>query len=75
MESINFLMEDKEVEIFLRFKAWKMNLIDKWEVYPFCYEYIKNNLISKSFVVDTAKEICDIKSEVVDMRLDDISKM
>ena len=54
---INFLMEDKEVEIFLRFKAWKMNLIDKWEVYPFCYEYIKNNLISKSFVVDTAKEV------------------
>ena len=72
---INFLMEDKEVEIFLRFKEWKMNLIDRCEVYPFCHEYIKNNLISKSFVVDTAKEICDIKSEVVDMRLDDISKM
>ena len=59
----------------MRFKAWKMNLIDKWEVYPFCHKYIKNNLVSKSFVVDTAKEICDIKSEVVDMRLDDISKM
>ena len=72
---INFLMEDKEVEIFMRFMAWKMNLIDKWEVYPFCHKYIKNNLVSKSFVVDTAKEICDIKSEVVDMRLDDISKM
>ncbi len=30
---INFLMEDKEVEIFMRFKAWELNLIDKWEVY------------------------------------------
>lgn len=72
---INFLMEDKEVEIFIRFKAWELNLIDKWEVYPFCHEYIKNNLISKSFVIDTAKEVCNIKSEIVDMRLLQISKM
>lgn len=56
-------------EVIGLFVQWRIGKANKWDVYPRCFDLMKERKVTKKFIVRMAEVICNIKEPVVNDRL------